>query len=163
MNLMLLRHGKSDWDAGSPDDHSRPLAPRGVRSARRMGEALRDLGLVPELVVSSSATRARSTAELARLEGGWDSRLVLDERLYGASVFDTLSVAEEHGTGHERIMLVGHEPTWSLTVHHVTGANVAMRTATCADMELNAVSWSGLMNAGGQLITLLQPRHFLEG
>lgn len=162
MNLMLLRHGKSDWDAGTPDDFSRPLAPRGVRSAERMGEVLRDLELVPDLVISSTATRARSTAELARITGGWDSRLVLEDRLYGASVVDTLSVAEDLGADHDRVMLVGHEPTWSLTVHHITGARVAMRTATCVDMELDTVRWTNLMATGGALVTLLQPRHFLR-
>ena len=162
MNLMLLRHGKSDWDAGSATDHDRPLAPRGVRSAERMGVALRDLGLVPDVVVSSTATRARSTAELARLAGGWDSRLVLEERLYGASVIDTLGVAEEYGGPADRLMLVGHEPTWSMAVHHLTGANVAMRTATCADIELNAVRWEDLTSISGQLVALLQPRHFLR-
>lgn len=162
MNLMLLRHGKSDWGAGSSSDHDRPLATRGVRSAERMGAALRDLGLVPDLVVSSTATRARSTAELARIAGGWSSRMVLDERLYGASVIDTLGVAEDHGGDVDRLMLVGHEPTWSMTVHHLTGANVAMRTATCADIELNRVRWEHLTSATGLLIALLQPRHFLR-
>lgn len=161
MNLMLLRHGKSDWDAGATDDFSRPLAPRGVRSAERMGEVLRDLHLTPDLVISSTATRARSTAELARITGGWDSRLVLEDRLYGASVIDTLAVAEEHGADHDRVMLVGHEPTWSLTVHHITGARVAMRTATCVDMELDAVRWANLTSTSGAMVTLLQPRHFL--
>ena len=162
MNLMLLRHGKSDWDAGTRDDFSRPLASRGVRSAERMGEVLRDLGLVPDLVVSSTATRARSTAELARITGGWSSRLVLEDRLYGASVIDTLGVAEEHGADHDRVMLVGHEPTWSLTVRHITGARVAVRTATCVDIELDATQWSDLASTSGSLVTLLQPRHFLR-
>lgn len=162
MNLMLLRHGKSDWDAGSRDDFNRPLAPRGVRSAERMGEVLRDLDLVPDLVVSSSATRARSTAELARITGGWDSRLVIEDRLYGASVMETLSAAADHGADHDRVLLVGHEPTWSMTVQYITGARVAMRTATCVDMELDAVDWTDLASTSGSLVTLLQPRHFLR-
>lgn len=162
MNLMLLRHGKSDWDAGAANDFSRPLAPRGVRSAERMGEVLRDMGLVPDLVISSTALRARSTAELARITGGWDSRLVLEDGLYGASVVDALAIAEAHGADHDRIMLVGHEPTWSMIVHHFTGARAAMRTATCADIELDTVRWQNLMSTSGSLCTLLQPRHFLR-
>lgn len=159
---MLMRHAKSDWDAGALDDHSRPLNDRGVRSANRMGEVLRDLGIVPGIVVSSTATRARSTAELARVSGGWDSRLVLEDRLYGASFADTLAVASEHGGDHERAMLVGHEPTWSQLVHHLTGARAAMRTATCADIEMPVSSWASVSTAStGTLVALLQPRHFL--
>ncbi|MEN8239794.1 MAG: histidine phosphatase family protein [Actinomycetota bacterium] len=159
-NLMLMRHGKSDWDAGAPDDHSRPLAPRGVMAAERMGEVVRDLHLIPGLVVSSTAKRARATAELARITGGWDSRLVLDDSLYGASVDDTLEVAAKYADACDRIMLVGHQPTWSMTVQQLTGARVAMRTATIADIELSINDWPTLTPATGTLVTLLQPRHF---
>jgi phosphohistidine phosphatase len=162
LNLMLMRHGKSDWDAASADDHGRPLSPRGIRSAERMGEVVRELGLVPDLVVSSTAKRARSTAELARITGGWESRLVLEDRLYGASVGETLAVATEHGETHTRIMLVGHQPTWSMAVQHLTGASVAMRTATLADIEVSASAWVDLPNARGTLVALLQPRHFVQ-
>lgn len=161
-SLMLLRHGKSDWDAGAADDHSRPLNARGVRSAERMGEVIRDLGIVPDLVISSTATRARSTAELARLSGGWDSRLVLDEALYGASVGETLAVVAAQADDHTRVMLVGHQPTWSMVVKHLTGGSVAMRTATCADIELTVGEWGSLRASTGTLVTVLQPRHFLS-
>jgi phosphohistidine phosphatase len=126
-----------------------------------MGEVVRELGLIPDLVVSSTATRARSTAELARITGGWSSRLVLDDDLYGASVSDTLRVAANHGADCDRVMLVGHEPTWSMTVRHLTGARAAMRTATIAVMELSVDDWSQLSSASGTLISLLQPRHFV--
>jgi len=159
--LMLMRHGKSDWDAGAENDHSRPLAPRGIAAAERMGEVIRELGLVPDLVVSSTAKRARASAELARITGGWDSRLVLEDRLYGASVSETLSVLSEHGSTCDHVMLVGHQPTWSMTVHHLTGARVSMRTATIAAIDLSITDWSDAPNATGVLTTLLQPRHFV--
>ena len=159
---MLMRHGKSDWDAGARDDHARPLAPRGVIAAERMGEVVRELGLVPDIIVSSTATRARSTAELARITGGWASRLVLDDALYGASVAETLSVAAEHGSGCDRVMLVGHQPTWSMTVRHLTGGQVAMRTATIADIQLSFSDWSQIHTTSGTLEMLLQPRHFVS-
>lgn len=160
-NLMLMRHGKSDWDSGATDDHSRPLSSRGVASAERMGEVIRELGLVPDLVIASTAKRARATAELARITGGWNSRLILEDRLYGASVSETLSVLAHHGASCDRVILVGHQPTWSMTVHHLTGATVAMRTATIADIELPISSWSQAPESRGTLVTLLQPRHFV--
>lgn len=160
--LMLMRHGKSDWDADAADDHSRPLAPRGVNAAERMGEVIRELRLVPDLVVSSTAKRARATAELARITGGWSSRLVLEDRLYGASVSETLSVLADHGSACERVMLVGHQPTWSMTVQHLTGARVSMRTATIADIDLAITEWPQAPSASGVLTALFQPRHFVS-
>ncbi len=161
-NLMLMRHGKSDWDSDAPDDHSRPLAARGVVAAERMGEVIRELRLVPNLVISSTATRARSTAELARITGGWESRLVLDDALYGASVAETLAVATEHGKDLDRIMLVGHQPTWSMTVRQLTGARVSMRTATVVDIELSITDWSQLLHASGSIVSVLQARQFVS-
>jgi phosphohistidine phosphatase len=161
LNLMLMRHGKSDWDAGAMDDHARPLSSRGVRSAERMGEVLRDLGLIPDIVVSSTATRAKSTAEIIRISGGWGSRLVLADELYGASVNATLECAERHSDGASRIMLVGHQPTWSMTVQQLTGGTANIRTATVADIEIHATSWDGLVSARGTLSSLLQPRAFM--
>lgn len=161
LNLMLMRHGKSDWGAGALDDHSRPLSDRGVRASERMGQVLRDLDIVPGIVVSSTARRARATAEIARIAGGWDSRLILDDDLYGASVETTLVCAERHAGDAVRVMLVGHQPTWSMTVQQLTGGTANMRTATIADIEIHATSWEGLTSARGTLSSLLQPRAFM--
>jgi phosphohistidine phosphatase len=127
-----------------------------------MGEVIREFDMIPDLIISSTATRARSTAELARITGGWASRLILDEVLYGASVTETLSVAARHGADCDKVMLVGHQPTWSMTVRHLTGGHVAMRTATVADVDLAISDWSQIHNATGTLETLLQPRHFVS-
>ncbi len=161
LNLMVMRHGKSDWNAGAGEDHGRPLSHRGVQSAERMGEVVRELGSVPDLVISSTAVRARATAELARITGGWDSRLLLDSDLYGASVEGTFDVISGHGGDCERIMIVGHQPTWSMVVKRLTGATVAMRTAAIADIEISAADWKDIGNAPATLITLLQSRAFL--
>lgn len=159
---MFMRHGKSDWNTESSDDHSRPLNTRGKHSAERMGEVIRELGLIPDLVVSSTALRARSTAELARISGGWNSRLVLEDDLYGASVSETLAVAALHGGSATRIMLVGHQPTWGMVVMHLTGSRAEMRTATIADIEMHTASWHDVPQSRGALVSLLQASTFLH-
>ncbi len=162
LSLMIMRHGKSDWEARAIDDHDRPLNPRGVASAERMGEVIRDLGIDPDLVISSTARRARATAELARITGGWHSRLVLEEALYGTSVKTAIDVLGRLGGDASRIMLVGHQPAWSLLVAHLTGARCAMRTATVADIELDGDDWATIREGTGTLGTLLQARTFLS-
>jgi phosphohistidine phosphatase len=163
LHLMLMRHGKSDWDEGGTRDHERPLAERGVKAAERMGVVLRELDLIPDLVVSSTAVRARSTAELARISGAWSSRLVLDEALYGASVAETLERAAHHGGGHGRLMLVGHQPTWSMTVQHLTGVAADMRTATIADIAVTAETWADVPSSTGTLVSVLHARDHMGG
>lgn len=126
-----------------------------------MGQVLRDLDLVPDIVVTSTATRARSTAEIARISGGWSSRLILADELYGASVDTTLECAEHHAANATRVMLVGHQPTWSMAVQQLTGGTADIRTGTVADIAIHATSWEGLSMARGTLISLLQPRAFM--
>jgi phosphohistidine phosphatase len=127
-----------------------------------MGEVLRDLDLIPELVISSTAKRARATAELARVTGGWSARLILSDELYGASVGESLGVLGHLAGSHSRVMVVGHQPTWSMLVQHLTGARCAMRTATVADIELAARDWANVGGASGTLTSLLQPRTFMR-
>lgn len=64
LRLLLLRHAKSDWHTESDHDHERPLASRGERDAIRIGRFLTAAGLRPELVLCSTAIRARRTVEL---------------------------------------------------------------------------------------------------
>lgn len=161
-NLMIMRHGKSDWNVGAGNDHDRPLAKRGVNAAERMGEVIRDLGIIPDLVISSTAVRARATAELARITGGWATRLVLEDDLYGTSPGGALDVVAKLGGDCHRVMIVGHEPTWSMLIRRVTGASCAVRTATVADIEMHTTHWETVATASGTLVSLLQPRGFMR-
>jgi phosphohistidine phosphatase len=161
-NLMIMRHGKSDWDADARSDHARPLANRGILSAERMGEVIRDLGTIPGLVISSTAVRARATAELARITGGWPSRLILEDDLYGTSPRGALEVVERYAGDCERVMIVGHEPTWSMLIKQLTGSSCAVRTATVADIEIHASDWDAITSSSGTLVSLLQARQFMR-
>src|SRR5260221_13822701 len=62
--LLLLRHAKSSWDNPGGRDFDRPLAPRGRRTAPLIGGHLRDRQLLPDLVLCSTARRARETYDL---------------------------------------------------------------------------------------------------
>lgn len=109
--LILLRHAKSAW----PDvaDHERPLAGRGRRSAPAAGCWLRESGHVPELVLCSTARRARETWQLAEEELGAKPRTTFEERVYGASAAELLELARQTSSGVRSLMIVGHEPSMS--------------------------------------------------
>ncbi|MGA9597997.1 MAG: histidine phosphatase family protein, partial [Acidimicrobiia bacterium] len=83
--LMILRHAKSDWNSGADSDHTRPLNRRGTEAAMTMGRVLSRIGEVPDIIYTSSATRARETALLAADAGGWDVETVELDELYGTS------------------------------------------------------------------------------
>jgi phosphohistidine phosphatase len=158
--LIILRHAKSDWNAGAPSDHARPLNRRGTDAALTMGRVLTRLGETPDLVYTSSATRARETLLLAAEAGKWDVDVVEFDRLYGASANEALQIAAEAPDSVERLMLVGHEPGWGYLVRSVTGAAVNMKTATVAGIDMQMESWRHAPEAMGSLAYLLQPRMF---
>lgn len=155
-----MRHGKSDWDASYGADHDRPLADRGIRSAELMGRLLTDIDQVPELVVSSTAKRAYNTALLASRAGAWECELITDSDLYGGSPRSVLESVRRHGGSTQRVMIVGHEPTWSLLITELVGARVEMKTASAAGVGLMIDDWGSLGGATGWLDFLLHPRMF---
>ncbi len=154
-----MRHAK----AASPDDtpdHERPLAGRGRRDAPMVGAWLVDAGWVPDVVLSSDATRARQTAELV-LEGvastGADPPpLRLVSGLYEASVHQVLHVVAEAGE-HPTVMVVGHEPSMSAVVATLTGQRADFPTSAVAQVELS-VPWGGVTSGSGRLMGLRTPR-----
>jgi phosphohistidine phosphatase len=133
-----------------------------------MGTTLTRIGLEPELVVTSTAVRAHTTATLAADAGGWSSPIVTDPRLYDSYVDGVLTVIAETPEHVARLMVVGHQPTWGALVARLTGATAAMRTASVAVIDLmSGRDWdvgsdpSG--HPGGELSGLLQPRYFMDG
>lgn len=154
-----MRHAKSDWDADYGADHDRPLNDRGARSAEAMGRALVEERLVPGLVLSSTAVRARSTAELAIEAGGWDCETRLDPRLYGNGPDTAVEVAAS-APPVGRLMMVGHQPTLSLLVQALTGEGVEIKTATVVVVEVPGEVWSDI-GRGGELSRVLRPRDYV--
>lgn len=154
--LLVMRHAKSDWDASYGGDHERPLNRRGIDAARHMGRHLGEEGLIPDLVVSSTAVRARTTAELAIESGGWECELRLESGFYGASVESVIGIIRGVGTA-SRLMVVGHQPTWGSLVAHLTGESIEVRTATVAVIALPIEAWSGTPRARADLVAVHHP------
>ncbi|MCP3963909.1 MAG: histidine phosphatase family protein [bacterium] len=157
--LLVLRHGKSSWSSSGLADHDRPLKGRGKRAARRMGQELRARDLVPDLIVSSTARRALSTARRAAETAGYDGDITETRQFYLVTVEDLLTAVAEHVEDeHDRVMIVGHNPTSEDLVEHLTGKDVIMTTANLACLDLDIASWQDVTQATGQLRFLLRPR-----
>jgi phosphohistidine phosphatase len=142
--LLLLRHGKSDWSAGT-DDYHRPLKNRGKRGAQRIGTWLWQQDLVPDHIVSSPATRARETAfKAAKSMGLGVARVHLDKRVYLPTTDDLLAVLHDCPPGAQRILLVGHNPSLEDLLTRLVHDAIAipedgklLPTATLARLDLD--------------------------
>src|SRR5215475_4778950 len=92
--LLILRHAKSSWKDPQLSDHDRPLNKRGKRDAPLMGNLLKDEDLKPDLIISSTAVRAKKTAELVAKNCKYKGEIVLNNSLYGAEPKDYLRILE---------------------------------------------------------------------
>jgi phosphohistidine phosphatase len=134
--LWLLRHG--DAADGSPDAE-RPLTEKGERQSRAAGGALAALGVKMDACLTSPKVRAADTARLACEPLGIEPRM--EPKLAGGP-FDAEALAAGLG---ENVLLVGHDPDFSMAVHSLTGAQVRMKKGGLAGIEK------------GELMALLRP------
>ncbi len=157
--VILFRHGKSDWSASYSLDHDRPVANRGIKAAKRMGLYLREIDNIPDRVISSTALRAHTTAQLAIESGGWNRELNLDRDLYGASPGTVMAVLGEQDDSYDTVCITGHEPTMSSFIYQYTDAGyLRFPTATMARIDFDINSWSALGSSRGSLRWLTRPK-----
>jgi phosphohistidine phosphatase len=145
--LWLLRHGEAVPHESKPDD-DRELTPRGERQAIAAGAGLARLGVEFDACYTSPKVRARDTARLAcqalnitpeeedSLGDGFDRE-------------DALELLLRHG-GDARVLVVGHEPSFSQVVHDLTGARI--------DFKKGGVAAVRAERTGGELLALLRPK-----
>jgi phosphohistidine phosphatase len=154
-----MRHAKSDWSAPAAGDHERPLAPRGIKAARLMGRFLTACKQQPNLVLTSTAVRARTTVELAADAGEWPCEIATTKAFYGTDAEAVLHELVTNPNLPQRLLVAGHEPTWSsLVALLIGGGSVRMPTAAVACVELNEVPWSGLVPGCGELRWQVTPK-----
>ncbi len=124
--LWLLRHG--DAAEGSPDAE-RPLTEKGEEQARATGRALKELGVQLSACLTSPKVRAADTARIVCEELGVEPQL--EPKLSGGP-FDPEALAAGLG---DDVLLVGHDPDFSMAVHSLTGAQVRLKKGGLAGVE----------------------------
>lgn len=140
--LLLLRHGKSDWSIET-EDFNRPLNQRGNKAALSMGEWMLRQNLMPDWVVSSPAVRASKTTEKVCEALGFNSgKIALDARIYQADVDDLKTVLADCPKSARRVLLVGHNPELEALLNYLVKEIVMpkdgklMATATLARLRM---------------------------
>jgi len=163
--LLLLRHGKSDWDTEA-DDFNRPITDRGKRAAQRVGVWLAGQGLLPDYIISSPAERAVTTAEkTAKAMGLFAGDIHQDKRIYLAGLGDLLEVLADCPADAQRVMLVGHNPGIEELLDHLVGGidpdddGKLMPTATLARLAMPEAFDAVTLERGiAQLLSLTRPK-----
>jgi phosphohistidine phosphatase len=156
--LFLVRHAKSSKDDPTLADRDRPLADRGLKEAPKMGKRLAKRRVTPDLLVSSPALRALTTAQLIADELGCARKdIVVDDRLYGSSANGLLAVIHALDQTLARVMLFGHNPEFTDLAHRLSSDIVDMPTCAVAEFRFDTMKWSDVGNVDPVESTLDDP------
>ena len=141
--LVLLRHAKSEWHGGVADDFERPLAARGQQDAPRIGEWMKTVGIIPDVILCSPARRARQTLTAVndRL-AVTHCAIVYEDDIYGAARQVLLELTQQYAPRCRTTMIVGHNPGLDELLCHLcrtppplTQNSKLMTTAAVAVLE----------------------------
>lgn len=160
--LTLVRHAKSDWSLPGQADWDRPLNRRGQRDVPDMARRLRSRRLKPELILSSPAVRALTTATVMARELKVPAAHVLqDERLYLASPADLLAVIRDLGGEARHLMVFGHNPGLTECANRLSAGEHIDNLPTCGvfTAQFDVEAWRELDWGGGQDVEFDYPKN----
>lgn len=163
LRIGLVRHAKSSWDNPTLNDHDRSLNDRGLRDAPIMAEQVKLIFGVPELLISSTANRALSTAKIFREKMEMDpSTLEEKHEIYHAAeenVLDVISSINDVSYA----LLFGHNPTMTFLANSFTGGDMISNVPTCGVvmLESTASSWLELNISNTKRIQFIYPKMYV--
>nr|XP_043637008.1 uncharacterized protein At3g52155, chloroplastic [Erigeron canadensis] len=168
--LILLRHAKSSWEDRSLKDHDRPLSKAGETDAIQVAYKLQQLGWIPELILSSDATRTRQTLKIMQDH----VRAFLEAEIHFISSFYSVAAMDGQTADHLQqaickysrdeiltVMCMGHNRGWEEAASTFSGASVELKTCNAVLLEAVGKSWEEAFlsagNGGWKLQQLVKP------
>lgn len=160
-NLILIRHAKSSWDEPGVGDRERPLNKRGLKDAPKIGAALRERGVEPDVMIASLAVRAWATAELIADELGYPrEELVQESAIYAAGLNALMQVVQNIDEEVETACLIGHNPGFEDLANTLIPGMVVSHLPTCGvvRMRIKSETWGAVGVGDGELVEFLEPK-----
>ncbi len=161
--LYLVRHAKSDWSNLFLRDFDRPLNARGEYSAPLMGDYLRKKGIKPDLILSSPALRAKTTAVLLseKLSYPIDSITYIPS-LYESDIDTMLALIRTTAEEIETLVIVGHNPELTECANFITHAEIEnVPTCGVVEIRLNENSWDRIGYNSAELVSFVTPKKII--
>ena len=157
-NIILFRHAMPDNNSFIKD-HDRPLSSTGILDAKKMGVYLTEKNEFPDIVISSTALRAKNTAELAMEEGKWNCKIIFEGGIYKGDTLFLLKFVNQLDDVLSSICLVGHEPHFSNYIAQSTGDTYhRFSKGSMASIDFDVNSWKDINMGTGNLIWRVQPK-----
>ena len=162
--LFLIRHAKSSWQETDLKDFDRPLNQRGLRDAPLMGKLLRKKGIKPDLILTSSANRAFTTAKIIAEEIDYPINSIIDEKeIYEADALDLMEIIRNIDDEADSIFLFGHNPSLTYLSNHLSNQRIEnIPTCGISEIEFQIDSWRELKPESGNMVNFEYPKKYLK-
>jgi phosphohistidine phosphatase len=161
--LLLMRHGKSSWKDESLEDRERPLRKRGRKDSKRIAKVLIDNNLMPDLILSSTAVRAKETVGIIVETLCYQGRIVFSDGLYMSEPQDFIDMLKAVDDEIETVMIVAHNPGLEAYLQIIDGEVESLPTAGLGYLAFAVDSWAEVsLETTGDLIGIWKPKELKE-
>jgi len=161
--LYLIRHAKSDWSDLSKNDFERGLNKRGKRAIPLMAEALKKRGVIPDLILSSAAKRAKKTAKGLAKELNYNGEIIFDEALYFIEPEEMIRKIQTTEENCKTLFLIGHNPEITELSNKLTNTYIDnIPTLGIVSITFDMGKWSELERGKGKMETFIFPKMFSQ-
>jgi len=161
--IFLIRHAKSSWDNPGLRDFNRPLNERGLHDAPKMAKILVKQGVKPDLLVSSPAKRALTTALFfAEAFGLADEAVMREQDIYEAGPTDIFQIINRLPDSAQTVLLFGHNPTLTEVANRFS-EDFIDNVPTCGIVQIESVadSWRAFYEGNANVKAYFFPKEVL--
>lgn len=157
--LFIIRHAKSSWKDSALDDFSRPLSKRGKSDAPMMGSRLKKRKISPDIIISSPAKRAKTTAEIIAKELKYSKDILFNDEVYESTLSKLHEIVTKVDDKNTTIFLVGHNPSLNMLARHYVGFSKNIVTCAVLEIEFDCRRWKDASEKNAKLISYDYPKN----
>lgn len=156
--VYLIRHAKSSWKELFLDDFERPLNKRGKSDAPIMGARLQEKKVMPDIILSSPAKRAKTTAEIIAKKIDFQKKIEFHEEIYEASVATLHKLLTQIADKKSVVFLFGHNPSLNELAQKYINLNENIPTCGVVEIEFDCDSWADISAKNARLVSFDYPK-----
>lgn len=161
--IYLVRHAKSSWKEAGLSDFERPLNKRGQHDAPFMAKLLAKKDEMPEVIVSSPALRALTTAKIFASEFNSDTQIVEEEKIYEAGLGNLIKIINNLQETFNTVMIFGHNPGLTYLANYLGDKSID-NIPTCGIVKItfDINSWQDISDGSGKIVFFEYPKKYYK-
>jgi phosphohistidine phosphatase len=159
--LYIIRHAKSSWKDMTLRDFDRPLNKRGKRDAPFMAKLLKSKKIMPDVILSSPALRAKSIAKVVAKELNFSKDIVYKQNIYDSDTNVLHTILKELNNKESIAFLFGHNPEFNMLASKYVNFNENIPTSGVVAIEFDCDKWIDIDNKNAKLISFEYPKKYV--